>query len=394
MELTRIIDIEKMAKEVMALFDWSVIPLGHLLRNHAYSFRSWGIVINADNIEELRDASKREYEKEWAPTDESLNQLIATAAQRAGLLDTNKLLNDKIGEYSADHLQLLKCETPRIIEVGTGAGGTILSVLDSLVSIGAGVSRVAITLLELSQKRLDFAQNEITKFLQKNGISKPRINALRGAVDALDEIETDYAHLVIQNAAIHHESFTDHLSNISRVLKPGMQFISGDWHEGSYETPARIYWIYVMLQDPFNEKLSSEVFDFTRGVAEYRPQHERGELKEFRKIFCLDDQSLALAFDTYTESERRATVGGMRYWLEVAKIFQEKGKKSPEVLIQAHERVAPRITALKNAGFCFDAESRKKYVEVLKNKGFGELGAVMVSKKRTVRRLSHGRARF
>jgi SAM-dependent methyltransferase len=382
MKLTKISEVKQMANEAMALFDWSAIPLGHPIRNHAYSYGSWGIVITPDNIEALRQLSKEEYAKEWVPTDESLNHLIGIASERAGLSDTNMLLNEKIGEYSAEHILSLKHEAPRIIEIGTGAGGTILSVLNSMIRAGVDLSKLDITLVEPSQLRLDFAQDKITQLLQMNGVTLPKMRVLRGTVDALDQIETDFAHLVFQNAAIHHESFTDHLTNIYRVLKPEMPFISGDWHEGSYETPARIYWIYAMLQDPLDDSVSSRVLSFTEGKSKFVQQKERPGLQEFRRMFSLDDLTLAHAFDNYSSSERKANVGGMRYWLEVAKILEEKGKRSSEVLIQAHERVTPRVTALKNAGFCFDAESRRKYVEVIKAKGFGELGAVMVSKKR------------
>ncbi|MBU0531893.1 class I SAM-dependent methyltransferase, partial [Candidatus Micrarchaeota archaeon] len=237
MELTKISEIKQMSNEAMALFDWSAVPLGHPIRNHAYAYPSWGIVITPDNIEGLRQLSKEEYAKEWVPTDENLNHLIAIASERAGLSDTNMLLNEKIGQYSAEHILSLKHNAPRIIEVGTGAGGTILSVLNSMILMGVDVSKLDITLVEPSQMRLDFAQDQIAKLLQTNGLSTPKIRTLRGTVDALDQVESGFAHLVFQNAAIHHESFTDHLPNINRILKPEMPFISGDWHEGSYETP-------------------------------------------------------------------------------------------------------------------------------------------------------------
>ena len=379
MELSRISDIDRMAKDAMALFDWSVIPLGHPLRIHAYSYHHWGIVITPDNIEELRAASKRAYVEEWAPTDESVNELIAIASERAGLSDTNLLMNQKIGEYSAEHVKSLE-EDARIIEVGTGAGGTILSVLHSLHAAGLDLSKMAFTLLEPSEKRLDFTLERIDEFGKSRGTCVLAMGVV-GTVDELATVKSGHAHLVIQNAAIHHESFNDHLLEIKRVLRQGMPFISGDWHEGSYESPARIYWVYAMLQNPFNEKASDEVQRFVLGRGVYPKREERAELKEFREMFGLTEQRLAQAFDGYTQSEREANVGGMRYWLEVAKILIEKGKRSPEVLIQAHERVTPRITALKNAGFVFGPEDKKKYVEVIKGKGFGELGAVMVCRK-------------
>ncbi len=379
--LTDIRDIRQMCSDTMGLFEWSAVPLGNPLRNHHYVYRSWGIDVTNDNVEEIRHDSKMEYQSEWASSDESLNHLIAVASVRAGIADTNTLLNLKIAEYAAEHMAGLGKGRKQMVEIGTGAGGTIIAALQRMHSVGVDLTDIDVKLVEPSQKRLAFAQQEILAMLQRENAPSPRISALEGTVDAIKEIESEHADLVIQNAAIHHESFKDHLSEICRILRPGMPFISGDWHEGTYETPARIYWLYLMLQDPTDANRSSQVLDFVLGKACPDRAGERTELKEFGRMFALTDGALASAYDQYTESERRASVGGMRYWLEVAKIFTETGKKSPEVIIQCHERVTPRIAALVNAGFVFDGESRRKYCEVIKDRGFGELGTVMSPKK-------------
>lgn len=382
--LTRMEDINRMARDAMSLFDWTPIPLGHPLRNHAYSYHHWGIALTPENIDEIRAESKRQYMLEWAPTDQSVNSLIGVASNNADLSDTNLLLNLLISQYCQEHVARLHGSRRgpiRLVEIGTGAGGTILAVLDELRKSGVDLSRLDITLSDPSPSRLAFAMEQIKHLLDSAGCGRPALRTMEGTVDVLRALKTGFAHAVFQNAAIHHESFKDHLLEINRVLKPGMPFISGDWHEGTYETPARIYWIYSMLQNPFDKEGPSDVLAFALGGKYPDKMPERRELKEFRRIFALDDAALAAAFGQYSESERRASYGGMKYWLEVAKMLTKAGKKCPEVLIQGHERVSRRIAALANAGFAFDSECRAKYREVIRDRGYGELGAVMVAKK-------------
>ena len=122
--LTDIRDIRQMCSDTMGLFEWSAVPLGNPLRNHHYVYRSWGIDVTNDNVEEIRHDSKMEYQSEWASSDESLNHLIAVASVRAGIADTNTLLNLKIAEYAAEHMAGLGKGRKQMVEIGTGAGGT------------------------------------------------------------------------------------------------------------------------------------------------------------------------------------------------------------------------------------------------------------------------------
>jgi SAM-dependent methyltransferase len=373
--------IRKLCQDAMALFEWSAVPLGHPLRNHHYAYPAWGIALTGANVEEIRRESKKQYRCEWADSDETLNALIATACTRAGLLDTNLLLNQRIADCASRHLKRLGKGPKNIVEIGTGAGGTITAALERMRAMKLDLSELSITLVEPSMKRLAFAQERIRQEFGESHPSQPNIVAFAGTVDAISRLPAEHADLVIQNAAIHHESFKDHLALIHRILRPGMPFVSGDWHEGTYETPARIYWLYAMLQEPANVGVSSAVLDFVLGSNRVPNPKVRNELTEFRRLFRISDDALFSAFDQFTDSERRASAGGMKYWLEMAKIFTEEGRRSPEVVIQCHERVAMRTAALINAGFTFDRESRAKYCEVIRDKGFGELGAVMVPKK-------------
>jgi hypothetical protein len=159
--------------------------------------------------------------------------------------------------------------------------------------------------------------------------------------------------------------------------------VSGDWHESNYEHPAKVYWLYHMLQNPHDEEKVKAIMDFVLGgdAEKTRFWEEHDWLVSFSRLFQLDEPDILGAFNGLTESERRANAGSIRYWHEMGKKFAEEGKKCPELLLQCHERVSKRIENLTNAGFVFDADCRSKYTEVIRDRGFGELGAVMVAKK-------------
>jgi len=388
MPYSKIDDIERHIKEIQSLMEWAPVAIGSPLRVHSYSYRKWGIVITPENlewIEHIQASSKKSFETEWAPTDSSMNTLIADVCIASGITDANEGMNVKGAEYGREYLapRLVKPGLVKVIDIGAGAGATTLAMLraikDLKVHLFAGLS---IVLIEPSQKRLETAFDAIYKTIAGTSIEHAvHPMAKQGLVDVLHDLESDSADLVISNAALHHESFYDHFPQIVRVLKPGTEFISGDWHESTYESPRRTYWIYYLLQDPNDGKALEDAVSFVLGNSPISIAKERQELKDFRKLFDLSEANVCHAFDNLTESERRASVGSIRYWVEMGKRFSEKNK-SPEVLLQGHERVAKRIENLKNAGFVFDSECRSKYHELLKDKGYGELASVMIAKKR------------
>ncbi len=374
-------DIERLIRDAQAVLDWAPVPLGSILRTHAYSYRNWGICLTQDNAEWARAESKSAFSVEWAESGASLNSLIGEAAEKAGLADTNALMNAKIGEYAAAYA------TPEelcVVDIGAGAGGTSAAVVRALSGLPPSrrPSRVILSMIEPSAKRLEVAEAAVMDAAEGTWMER-RIELLleQGTVERLSSIPCGFADMVVSNAAIHHESFNDHLPQILRVLRDGAPFISGDWHESNYEHPARAYWIYYLLQNPHDEAMAEHVMEFTLGKEGPPWLPERKELSEFRALFRLDSEDVNSAFWGHTESERRADMGSQRYWLEMGKKFSECRKKCPELLLQCHERVSKRTEALMNAGFIFDDESRRRYHEALNGRGFGELAAVMVPKR-------------
>ncbi|MFH1785504.1 MAG: methyltransferase domain-containing protein [Candidatus Micrarchaeota archaeon] len=375
-------DITRLDQTAQSLVEWSLVPLGSILRTHAYSYPNWGIQITPKNIEWIITMSKSAYYDEWTETDASMNDLIARACRAANMLDANTLLNTRIGLYGAEVLQALALENPsklfEVVDIGAGPGGSSAALLDQLRK--RGVSNVHLTILDPSNKRLDSAMERLGQY-----VDVCRVDRCIGTVADIDRFHRHSADLIITNAAIHHESFNTHLPAILRVLKQGAKLVSGDWHEGTYESPARSYWVYYVLQHPFEDH--SDIYAFIKEGKNLRKFHERNELKDFRLLFQLSKDDVLSAFTNLTPNERAACAGGIRYWHEMGKHLALEGRKrmSPEVLIQCHERVAKRLEALRNAGFTFDREDLSKYRELLKRRGYGELTAVMVARRSLTR---------
>jgi SAM-dependent methyltransferase len=383
--LTKVSEIEQLNADAQGLLDWAPVRLGSILRTHAYSYPNWGITITPENIEWLVTESKKAFSVEWAETDGSMNHMIAEASEKAGLADTNLLMNSVIGTYCHQHLSELFADgdAPTVVDVGAGAGGTALALVKALKDLPPlEVPVIKLVLLEPSKKRLQGAESAIRTEMSESWLENSLlVYTEEGSAERLEAFDAESADVIISNAAIHHESFNFHLPHLLRILRPGMPIISGDWHESNYEHPARIYWIYYLLQNPHDEQTAKAVTEFVLG-GRGPLLTERKELGQFRERFSLGLMDLYDAYKGHTQSEREANVGSIRYWLELGKKFSDEGKKCPEFLLQCHERVSKRVENLTNAGFVFDDESRSKYTEVIRERGYGELGAVMVAKKR------------
>ncbi len=382
--LSEIPEIEMLIRDAQEALGWAPVPLGSILRTHAYSYRNWGLVITQDNVEWLRAESRKAFSVEWADSDSSLNALIGEAAEKAGLADTNALMNAKIGEYAAAYAASVRRDELCVVDIGAGAGGTSVSLIRALSALEPALrpKRLLLAMIEPSRKRLATAEAAVLEAAAGTPMEK-RLELIleEGTVGKVSSIPNAFADMVVSNAAIHHESFNDHLPQILRILGGGAPFISGDWHETTYENPSRVYWIYYLLQNPFDEDLARGVMDFTLGKEGPPWLPERKELGGFRSLFKLDLEDVSGAFWGHTESERRAAVGSQRYWVEMGKKFASEGKKCPELLLQCHERVSKRTENLLNAGFVFDDESRRRYCEVIRDRGYGQIAAVMMPKK-------------
>jgi len=317
--------------------------------------------------------------------------MIARACERAGLLDTNQLMNERIAEIAAEYLSGTRRGLVTVVDVGAGNGATSVAFLKKLLEQGPKNIRLGLGLVEPSRSRLEEAEKRISELIRGTYLEQgTTLELVPGTAERTALLKREarpqnmHADLVITNAAIHHESFNQHLHAIRSVMMDDMALlVSGDWHESNYEHPARVYWIYYLLQDPHNEERAQAVFDFVREGTVFRLD-ERKELREFCSILSLTEDDLYSAFDNHSESELLADIGSMKYWRELGKEFSDAGKKCPEFLLQCHERVSRRVENLKNAGFVFDNECRQKYSEVLKKRGYGELASVMVAKKRMI----------
>ncbi|MEM4367240.1 MAG: class I SAM-dependent methyltransferase [Candidatus Anstonellales archaeon] len=371
--LSKIQDIEEHLKTFADLTSWSPALPGSMLRAPAHSYHNWGIQVLPDNVEWLYAMAQKAYEVEWAYTDKEINLLVGNASQNAGLSDVNTEMNKIVGAYAAQ-FALMGREGLAVMDIGAGTGATSIAFLNAL---GCRAKKVTLLLVEPSLKRLQEAQEAIAK------LGFHSVPLAGNDVSVLKQFSDCSIDMIISNAAIHHNSFNVHLAEMNRVLKQGAPLINGDWHSSISESPARAYWLLYLLQEPLGTRFEKVLDNVARG-AKMEIAFERQELKEFRKYFGLTLEMLEWAFMGLSSSKRKANTGIMRFWFEIGRIFSQRGEKSPIYFLEAHERAGKRIENLKNAGFEFDEECRRKYKELLRKKGIGELACVMVAKKRVL----------
>jgi SAM-dependent methyltransferase len=165
-----------------------------------------------------------------------MNHLIAEASEKAGLADTNTLMNQRIAELASDWISVAfqGDYNTSILDVGAGAGRTTQALVKELS--GLKLSKMAreaadvhFELLEPSRKRLEAAMEVIGKAAQGTWLEEAlSVGPIHGTVDELAFQDECVYDVVITNAAIHHEPFNSHLSSMYRVLRPGCPLVSGD----------------------------------------------------------------------------------------------------------------------------------------------------------------------
>ncbi|MCX6773500.1 MAG: class I SAM-dependent methyltransferase [Candidatus Micrarchaeota archaeon] len=384
-------DIIVRINDVNKLTEWSPVPLGSILRVSDYAYPNWGISITDHNMDWLYSASQDAYSVEWKDTDPSLNTLVGQASTNAGLGDVNMLMNQKIGEYVFDYIQNAPSREKYVIaDIGAGAGATSLAVAQRILALDFNHPLTfEFILIEPSISRLVAASDAINKL--KTEMKLPYVShdiivrCIAGTdIGALTKLDSNSVDFAVANASLHHNSTTKHLAQISRVLKPGAPFIIGDWYDGLSQTPERIYWMLALISERGDVPFVQNVLSSIEKCEEIKAGIKTCELNEFRKYFSLTASDLRNAFMAKSAKQALADSGILKFWLEVGKIFSEKGVKSPIYVLEGHERVVARQMNLNTSRFCFDADSRSKYVELSRKMGKGDLATVMVAKKARV----------
>ncbi|MFA5105937.1 MAG: class I SAM-dependent methyltransferase [Candidatus Micrarchaeia archaeon] len=386
-------DIERHLAYVNSLFEWSPVPFSSILRVPSYSYQNWHIKINPGNEKWLYDESRKAYYCEWGPTDESLNRLvsIASSSEKAGLGDVNAIMNKKVGEISAQYANenfISKNRPISLLDIGSGAGATVVEFIKSLGAAALGAKgQISITLLEPSAQRLALALENATT-ASKDHLPGMEITFSTAQSDVLVSLSASSYHLAISNAAIHHNSFNFHLGHLIKALKGGGAFVNGDWHCSIWQSPAKFYWLAMLLADQSADNFNMvKEFVLNGGLpgrvlpAETKEIAGKKEIMEFKKYFSISDDSLLRAFDGSVNGSRQADWGMLSFWSEVGRVFSEKGAKSPIHIPEAHEPAVNRKASLILNGFTFDSECQSKYFEMLRNRGKGELATVMMAKK-------------
>jgi hypothetical protein len=325
-------EIIKFVNEITA--EMSVLP-GSVLRVPLHAYYNWGIDFTK-NMQWLYNESQKAYECEWATTDSSLNVLVGQASKLAGLQDVNMNLNLEIGERASDHLLNLIYLNRQftLVDIGAGSGNTTLCTLRNLNEQIKDIKLInnkehEIILIEPSTVRLQEAytnvESELNK-LSKKGLKvnvtlydTKDINALSVLAEQNKKVST-----IITNASIHHNSFDYHLFFLSKVMDSRSMLITGDWYDSLSYHPVHLYNI-------MKEMKVSKI-----------------KLDKYKKFFDLDPEfNLKEINSQLSKEEIKANEQIMEFWLSVGKIFENEGKKAPIQILESHELVRDRLSAMK-----------------------------------------------
>lgn len=265
----RPVDIEKVARDVAAMTEWSPVPSGSILRVPAYSYENWGIRVTPENIRWLSRASADAYMVEWARTDDRLNALVARASEKADLGDVNALMNAQIGKFVAEEIaRTSPYKGPfTLVDIGAGTGATSIPAFNELGAMGYRArDSDSLILIEPSAERMDIAVRSLASLPFWKGRERGIVPMIGREVEMLTHLHDGSVGLAVSNAAIHHNAFNYHLEAIQRVLEPGGTFINGDWNDSISHSPAKAYWMFRILSSLGDEETTGKIFDWINGT--------------------------------------------------------------------------------------------------------------------------------
>lgn len=295
------------------------LGLGSPLRVATCAWHAWGITWRDEAaFSELVRASEDAYSSEWRGTTDGDHQVIARAAEAAGLSDANRRLNERVSAVGRQVVAQSRQSTIRILDVGAGAGTTTLALWRALGSEDR--RRAQFILLDPAARALAVA----SKSLLEAGMGPRQFRAVeKRDLDAMPCWHREFD-LIMAVAAIHHHAFLDTVFDaIANSLMPGGCVILGDWFNGLSLHPARVLDLLMALDWETKE----------------------ADLEAFQRWFPLASRHPG---DGTEEADERADEQIASFWQ--ALVRTRPGDVSRFQVLEGHRRMGHYVSGLRRAG--------------------------------------------
>jgi len=277
-----------------------VLPLGLPFRLPVDTWRPYVMeeVVKGEALPLLVEIGNMDYAVEWRLSQRANLALVAEAAERAGLGDANRELNNRLGRMAA---QSLKGEITAL-DVGAGTGDTSAFFLYHLGKMGEVkglrlvVSDLSVDDLEeeaIKGRALELAEEgkeEVRAFLRDVEIEKVVFNFNEERSLGMGPFD-----VILANASLHHTSSAlIVLGKLRDMLKEGGRMAIGEWTHALHSSIGMVEAALRVL----------------RGVVEGRAEHA---------LNLSGPEGRILAF-----------------WKEVAALARERGEVSPIWYFEGH----------------------------------------------------------
>jgi SAM-dependent methyltransferase len=193
----------------------------------------------------IQDRALKAYSEEWGELSPQAIKTLIGRSKTTGKKPTPALANEHNAKLAAEEAmkKLEKGKQVTLVDLGSGGGGTIVPIIDSIPKQHRKNLRVA--LVDVMPKGLSSTKRK----LMRRGLSgKEQVIPIRenlGKIDASKNKKlldlTGEADIVVSGAALHHVSSIDPtFMGVNRLLKRGGSFIFWDWGHAAWKAPQLI----------------------------------------------------------------------------------------------------------------------------------------------------------
>ncbi len=312
------------------------IHSGSILKVSDLGYPQWGIGLNEDNRDRLKELAAEYYNKDGLQA-MSVSQFTTTDFRRSH----EEWMRNIIASVANRILCILalkkKNAVLNVLDIGAGEGSLTAAIFGKIFhSEASGVlPRIRWYLLDRSPEYLRIAKQKLNKLYGIRGDSLVDIGSDDENYLRTQNIRFD---LVVSISHFHHKSFADWFSLLhERMSDDGFLFI-GDWYSPLFHHPYGVYKLLLKLE------ASDEL------------------LAEFSRLFDIDTGREF--FSRFNASEIDASERHMQHWINIYDSvvkMRRKGLEVPRIFfLEAHETSNQRKQKLQDAGFCVDWEAINK----------------------------------